>query len=628
MSSIASLSLLVVFIATLQYVAEAYSETQAQAFLDLYNENAAVVFSDYTHASWRYSTNLTQHNRDIKQIEAGKAANFSSTSAEKAKKYLSDVDDYSEPVARELNFIAAIGTAVLDDEDFEQLQNVLANMSYFYATGKVCKPDDNTDCHAQDPYLTSIMANSRDYAERLWVWEHWRNNVGRPMRQLYSDYVTLKNKASVMNGYEDYGDYWRGNYEDDDLEEDMEQMYEDIKPLYEKLHAYVRYRLKEVYGDKINLDKGCLPANVLGDMWGRFWNNLYSLVEPYSGGTNVDVTDEMKAQNYTVDKMFHTADDFFTSMGLAEAPPPFWEESMFVKPTDRLVECHATAWDFSNAHDFRVRMCTEVNMDDLMTIHHEMGHIQYYLQYKHLPIEFRSGANEGFHEAVGEVIAMSAATPEHLYSIGLMTELPDDYESDINFLMKQALTMVATLPFSIALEKWRWEVFRGNIPYNEWTKQWWEIKNKYAGVVEPVRRTEDDFEPGAMFHIANDYSFLRYYTRTFIQFQFYKAMCDAKGWDKDIFKCDFYNSTSAGKLLSDMLALGRSVSWPDAMEAIAGTDTMESGPLLAYFKPLDEWLTQQLDNLGLSNEVGWDPKCSWKPYHVDSKNQNQMEVGV
>nr|XP_006817324.1 PREDICTED: angiotensin-converting enzyme-like [Saccoglossus kowalevskii] len=352
-------------------------------------------------------------------------------------------------------------------------------------------------------------------------------------------------------------------------------------------------------------------------MWGRFWTNIYSIVEPYPNGTNVDVTDEMIRQNYTVERMFRMADDFFISMGMMEAPPEFWAESMFVKPTDRLVECHATAWDFFNRIDFRIRMCTEVNMDDFMTIHHEMGHIQYYLQYQNLPVQFRDGANEGFHEAVGEVIAMSASTTEHLYTIGLLHENPDDYASDINFLMKQALTMVATLPFSLALEKWRWEVFRYNIPYEDWMKKWWEIKNTVAGVVEPVPRTEEDFDPGAMYHIATDWSFLRYYTRTFIQFQFNEAMCEAAGWDQEIFKCDFYNSTEAGTILGDMLEKGRSVPWPYAMYAIAGTSEMESLPLLNYFKLLDEWLNKELFELGIIDTVGWDPECTWKPYEVD-----------
>ncbi|XP_070532224.1 angiotensin-converting enzyme 2-like [Ptychodera flava] len=595
------------------------TEEEAIAFLEAYDVEAQIVIPRYVHASWGYSTNLTQYNLQILQEESKKYAAFSSEASQNASLYTPHMHSYNESTRRQLEFLTNIGTAILPEDEYNEIQEILTNMSYIYAVGEVCFPwkGDNV-CQKLDPGLTDIMANSRNYTERLWVWRHWRDDVGRKIRPLWGDYVRLKNKASVLNGYEDYGDYWRANYEDDNLEEDMWQMYLDILPLYEKLHAYVRYRFKEVYGDKINLDQGCLPANLLGDMWGRFWTNLYSLVVPYENGTNVDVTEELRKQNYDPVKMTELADDFFVSMGMMEANQEFWDHSMLERPDDgRDVECHATAWDFSNKIDFRIRMCSEVNMDDLMTLHHEMGHIQYYLQYKELPVLFRGGANEGFHEAVGELISLSAATPTHLYDVNLLDTLSDDYESDINFLMKQALTMVATLPFSMALEHWRWEVFRGNIPEDKWSETWWETKHKFVGVVEPHPRTEVDLDPPALFHIANDYSFLRYYTRTFIQFQFYEALCEAAGWDRELYKCDFFNSTEAGNLLASMLAKGSSEPWPKAMMEIAGTEKMESGPFLNYFEPLDRWLNKKLYELGLIGDIGWDKECSWRPYEAD-----------
>ncbi|XP_077986222.1 angiotensin-converting enzyme 2-like [Glandiceps talaboti] len=600
-----------------------YTEAEAQAFLDHYNHEAQIVIPRYVFASWGYSTNLTDHNLAIVQAEGVKYAAFANEAYHNASYFMDDLEFYSDSVARELGFLTDIGDSILESDDFDKLQNVLSNMSLTYALGEVCFPWDDNKCYLQDPELTSIMANSVNYTERLWVWQHWRDDSGRKMRNQYVDYVTYKNKAADLNGYDDYGAYWRANYEndmeeDEDLEADMWQMYMDILPLYEKLHTYVRYRLKDVYGDKINRDRGCLPANVLGDMWGRFWTNLYSLVVPYPDAANVDVTDALIEQGYTPVKMTELADDFFVSMGLIPAPQEFWDESMLTRPDDgRQVECHATAWDFTNKIDFRIRMCSGVNMDDMMTLHHEMGHIQYDLQYKELPVSFRDGANEGFHEAVGELIALSAATPQHLYDVNLLDELPDDYESDINFLMKQALTMVATLPFSIGLEKWRWEVFRENIPNEKWTEKFWELKHNILGVVEPAPRTEQDLDPTALYHVANDYSFLRYYSRTFIQFQFYEALCAAKGWEGELYKCDFYNSTEAGQVLGDMLRLGKSKPWPEAMMAIAGTDKMESRAFVEYFKPLDEWLNTQIADNDLFGELGWDRDCTWRPYADD-----------
>ncbi|XP_077986221.1 angiotensin-converting enzyme 2-like [Glandiceps talaboti] len=600
-----------------------YPETQAQAFLDKYTARAQEVRSRSSLASWDYSTNLTDHNLKLKQEAGAESAAFSQEAYTNATAFKDDKLFYSESVVRQLEFLTVIGDSILESTDYDTIKDVLSTMSLTYALGEVCLPWDDNKCYLQDPELTGIMAESVNYTERLWVWQHWRDETGKQMRDQYVDYVTYKNKAAELNGYDDYGAYWRGNYENDmadgeDIEADAWQMYMDILPLYEKLHTYVRYKLKDIYGDKINRDGGCLPANVLGDMWGRFWTNLYVHMVPYPDAADVDVTDELMAQNYTAVKMTELADDFFVSMGLPEVPQSFWDHSMLTRPDDgRQVECHATAWDFTNGEDFRVRMCAEVNMDDLMVLHHELGHIQYYLQYTNLPVPFRGGANEGFHEAVGELIALSAATPQHLYDVNLLDELPNDYESDINFLMKQALTMVATLPFSIGLEKWRWEVFRGNITNDKWTEAFWELKHTILGVVEPTPRTEEDLDPTALFHVANDYSFLRYYTRTFIQFQFYEALCAAKGWEGDLYKCDFYNSTEAGIKLSDMLQLGRSKPWPEAMLNIAGTDKIDSGPLLEYFKPLNEWLNKFIIDNNLLGELGWDRDCKWRPYTED-----------
>ena len=92
--------------------------------------------------------------------------------------------------------------------------------------------------------------------------------------------------------------------------------------------------------------------------------------------------------------------------------------------------------------DFRIKMCTEVNLDDMITIHHEMGHIQYYLQYKDKPLEFRGGANPGFHEAIGDTMALSVNTPDHLERVGLLDAVSDSEEADINFLLTAAMERV------------------------------------------------------------------------------------------------------------------------------------------------------------------------------------------
>ncbi|XP_076880059.1 angiotensin-converting enzyme 2 isoform X2 [Brachyhypopomus gauderio] len=458
------------------------------------------------------------------------------------------------------------------------------------------------------------MANSRDYFERLHVWEGWRVRVGKPMRPLYEDYVELQNEAARLNGYKDHGDYWRANYETIDepkytytrekLMTDVRSIYNEILPLYKELHAYVRTRLQNTYPGHIASDGG-LPAHLLGDMWGRFWTNLYPLSVPYPEKTDIDVTSEMKAQGWTEIRLFEEAEKFFESVGMYEMYEDFWNNSMLVKPDDgRKVICHATAWDLGNRTDYRIRMCTKVDMDNFLTAHHEMGHTQYQMAYRSLPYLLRDGANEGFHEAVGEIMSLSAATPSHLKDLGLLPpDFVEDAETEINFLLKQALTIVATLPFTYMLEEWRWQVFQGSIPKEQWMLRWWEMKRELVGVVEPLPRDETYCDPAALFHVSGDYSFIRYFTRTIYQFQFQDALCREAGHTGPLYKCDITNSKEAGTKLRDMLELGRSKSWTRALEQVSGHTGMDARPLLNYFSTLYDWL--RAENAKTNSRPGW-----------------------
>ncbi|XP_078741069.1 angiotensin-converting enzyme 2-like [Lampetra fluviatilis] len=366
-------------------------------------------------------------------------------------------------------------------------------------------------------------------------------------------------------------------------------------------------------------------------MWGRFWTNLNSLATPFPDKPSVDVTPQMVANvrgGGKVKKIFESADRFFQSIGLQPMNDNFWNHSMLVRPDDgRDVVCHPTAWDMGNGQDFRIKMCGKVNMDDFLTAHHEMGHLQYDMEYAPLPWLLRDGANEGFHEAVGEIMSLSAATPAHLGKLGLLPPgFTDDEESDMNFLLKQALTIVATLPFTLSLEQWRWKVFSGDIPRDQWMKTWWQMKREMVGVVEPILHNEEYCDPAVLFHVANDYSFIRYYTRTILQFQFQVALCTAAGHVGPVYKCDIDGSTEAGEKLINMLKLGKSEAWTKALEQVASTTTMDSKPLIDYFEPLYRWL--QEDNRRHGQTVGWDP--AWAPYLNDAMKVRislQAEMG-
>uniref|UniRef100_A0A8C7HP41 Angiotensin-converting enzyme n=1 Tax=Oncorhynchus kisutch TaxID=8019 RepID=A0A8C7HP41_ONCKI len=603
--------LLVGLIAVACVAAQSDLERRAQEFLNQFDGNATHLMYQYSLASWAYNTDISQENLDKLSAIWGE---YYSTVSKESEKF--PIDQIRDPLIKlQLISLQDKGSGALSADKAAHLNKVMNEMSSIYSTGTVCKREDPFNCQTLEPGLESVMANmDSDYYERLHVWEGWRVEVGKKMRPLYEDYVDLKNEAAKLNDYEDYGDYWRSNYETIDdspynyargqLMTDVRRIYKEILPLYKELHAYVRSKLQAKHPEHIHPEGG-LPAHLLGDMWGRFWTGLYPISTPFPEKIDIDVTNAMIAQKWPKDRLFQEAEKFFMSVGLYKMFDNFWKDSMLEKPTDgRKVVCHPTAWDMGNREDFRIKMCTEVNMDHFLTAHHEMGHNQYQMAYRNLSYLLRDGANEGFHEAVGEIMSLSAATPKHLKALGL---LPDDFvedkETEINFLMKQALTTVATLPFTYMLEEWRWQVFLGTIPKDQWMQRWWEMKRDMVGVVEPLPRDETYCDPPALFHVSGDYSFIRYFTRTIYQFQFQKALCEAAGHSGPLFKCDITNSTAAGDKLRTMLEFGRSKSWTRALETISGNPKMDSAPLLDYFKDLHVWLLEE--NRKNNRKPGW-----------------------
>ncbi|XP_049499444.1 angiotensin-converting enzyme 2 [Panthera uncia] len=597
--------------------AQSTTEELAKTFLEKFNHEAEELSYQSSLASWNYNTNITDENVQ-KMNEAGaKWSAFYEEQSKLAETYpLAEI--HNTTVKRQLQALQQSGSSVLSADKSQRLNTILNAMSTIYSTGKACNPNNPQECLLLEPGLDDIMENSKDYNERLWAWEGWRAEVGKQLRPLYEEYVALKNEMARANNYEDYGDYWRGDYEEEwtdgynysrsQLIKDVEHTFTQIKPLYQHLHAYVRAKLMDSYPSRIS-PTGCLPAHLLGDMWGRFWTNLYPLTVPFGQKPNIDVTDAMVNQSWDARRIFKEAEKFFVSVGLPNMTQGFWENSMLTEPgNSQKVVCHPTAWDLGKG-DFRIKMCTKVTMDDFLTAHHEMGHIQYDMAYAVQPFLLRNGANEGFHEAVGEIMSLSAATPNHLKTIGLLSPgFSEDSETEINFLLKQALTIVGTLPFTYMLEKWRWMVFKGEIPKEQWMQKWWEMKREIVGVVEPVPHDETYCDPASLFHVANDYSFIRYYTRTIYQFQFQEALCRIAKHEGPLHKCDISNSSEAGKKLLQMLTLGKSKPWTLALEHVVGEKNMNVTPLLKYFEPLFTWLKEQNRN----SFVGWN--TDWRPY--------------
>jgi peptidyl-dipeptidase A len=422
------------------------------------------------------------------------------------------------------------------------------------------------------------------------------------MRPLYTRLVALGNEGAREIGFQDLGDLWRSGYDMPaaELEADVDRIWAEVKPLYDQLHCHVRARLQKVYGKALVPDGKPIPAHLLGNMWAQDWLYLYPLVEPYPGAGTADVGAALKRQRYGPVKMAKLGEAFFSSLGFAPLPETFWERSMLTKPRDREVVCHASAWDVQMSGDLRIKMCVRPIEEDLVTIHHELGHDYYDRAYVGQPTLYQGSANDGFHEALGDTISLSV-TPGYLKQVGLLAAAPDDERAVVNTQMRRALEGIAFLPFGRLVDQWRWDVFSGKTPPERYGEAWWALRVKFQGVDAPVARTEADFDPGAKYHVPANVPYLRYFLARIYQFQFHRALCRAAGFSGPLHACSIYRSKTAGERLAAMMSLGASRPWQDAMETLTGTRKADASAILEYFAPLRAWLERQ--NAGRA--CGW-----------------------
>ncbi|WP_308910796.1 M2 family metallopeptidase [Pseudokordiimonas caeni] len=469
-----------------------------------------------------------------------------------------------------------------------ELATIKADLDSMYATGKYCK-EDGTCLNDRD--IIRIMANSRDPEELKDVWAGWRQ-VSAPMKDKYARMVELANAGSRDLGFADTGALWRSGYDmpADDFTAETERLWGQVKPLYQSLQCHVRAKLSDYYGSRTMPQDGTIPAHLLGNVWAQQWGEIFDLVATGDADPGYDLTALLNEKGYDAMKIAETGEQFFTSLGIPELPETFWERSLITKPRDRDVQCHASAWDITTS-DVRIKMCTEVTGEDFRTMHHELGHIFYYTNYAPQSILFRGGAHDGFHEAIGDAVALST-TPAYLVELGLLDKEPDA-SADTGLLLKQALDKVAFLPFGLMVDRWRWGVFNGEIAPDQYNTAWWKLRRQYQGLSAPVERTEADFDPGAKYHIPGNTPYTRYFLAHILQFQLYKAACEQAGFEGPLHRCSFYGNKEVGEKLKAMLAMGASKPWPDALEAFTGTRQMDASAVLAYFAPLKEWLDEQ-----------------------------------
>ena len=568
----------------------------ALAFLDDAERQFTALGEEAARAGW---VNETYINFDTDWLVSNIGARITELGVKYAKQ-ATDFDDVDVPAdaRRKLELLKLGLTLPAPDKPgaAKELAEITTRLGSTYSVGKI----DFDGRSVPQAETEELMRRLRDPNKLEEVWTKW-HDYAKGMKADYVREVEIANEGARELGFADTGALWRAGYDmpPDDFAVEVDRLWSQVKPLYDDLHCYVRGKLNERYGnDVVPLDQP-IRADLLGNMWAQSWGELYDFIAPASADTGIDLNKLLVEKDYDAIKLVKTGENFFSSLGFDPLPDTFWERSQIIRPEGREVVCHASAWDLDARDDLRIKMCAVIGAEDFRTVHHELGHNYYQRAYKDLPNLFRGGANDGFHEAIGDTITLSI-TPEYLRQIGLIITVPDA-SKDVGLLLQQALDGVAFLPFGLLIDKWRWQVFSGETTPDEYNTDWWALRTKYQGVRPPSERPADAFDPGAKYHIPGNTPYMRYFLARVLQYQFYKAACDISAWKGPLHRCSFYGSKEVGTRLNAMLAMGQSQPWQDALQAFTGERQMDGSAILAYYAPLTAWLKEQ--NAGKT--CGW-----------------------
>ena len=588
---------------TTPVAAEATTEsptvTEARAFMARAESELSDISDEASLVFWAQATNITDETNAAAAEVGARATKLSVSLANESKKF--NIDDLPQDLARKMTKLRAGITipAPSTEGAAEELSTITTDLEAKYGTGTFnYKGKDMTLDE-----LSTIIETSRDPEELKAVWEGWRT-VSPAMKDEYARMVEIANAGAVELGYPSLDQMWLSNYDmaPEEMEVEVDRLWSQVEPLYKELHCYARTRLNAEYGDTVQPKTGPIRADLLGNMWAQDWSGIYDVVKTDTPGPSYNVTQRLVEKGYDPIKMVKTGEAFFTSLGFAPLPETFWERSMITRPEGKEVVCHASAWDLDNKEDVRIKMCTEVNEEDFDTVHHELGHNFYQRAYKDQDLLYKDGANDGFHEAIGDFIGLSI-TPEYLKQIGLIdeSEMPPA-DADTALLLNIALKKIAFLPFALTVDGWRWDVLSGKTAPDDYNDAWWAKRLEMQGIVPPGPRPDDAFDPGAKYHIPGNTPYLRYFLSYILQFQFHKAACEQAGWEGPLHRCSIYNNKEVGERFNAMLEMGASKPWPDALEAFTGTREIDGSAIVEYFDPLMVYLKEQ--NEGQS--CGWD----------------------
>lgn len=613
----------------------------ADEFIARVNEEIRKLAPEVTASQWLSATYITDDTQLLESKYNERYLTQLNQWIEQAKKFEGQPMTPETARAIQLLKLSTAMPAPKDPAKLAELTTIASRMGGMYGAGSYCTGEGEAQKCRQLGELEDVLRSSRDYDQQLDAWQGW-HTIAPPMRKDYMRFADLVNEGAQEMGFADTGEMWRSGYDmtPAEIAAETDRLWGQVKPLYEQLHCYTRTKLEAEYGTDKGQVNGLLPAHLMGNMWQQDWGNLWDLLQPYENAGSLDISSgleqqyqadyarelakagpgatpgklfqaERAAQTAVAKQMTERAQDFYTSLGMPKLPASYWEKTQFIKPLDRDVVCHASAWDMDMAGDVRTKMCIKPNEEDFTTIYHELGHVYYYLAYNKLPPLFQAGANDGFHEAIGDTMVL-AMTPQYLNSIGMVGTPEQGNEALINSQMRMALAKVAFMPFGLMIDRWRWGVFDGSIKPENYNQAWWDLKAKYQGVAPATPRGEEFFDPGAKYHVPGNTPYTRYFLSHVLQFQFYKGLCDAAGHTGPLNECTFYGNKAAGQKFWAMLEKGASQPWPATLKELTGSEKMDAGAVLEYFAPLQTWLTQQ--NAGKT--CGWQVQAAAAPAAV------------
>ncbi len=578
------------------------TDETADQFVARINRELDLQLRTLNSAGWAQQTYINSDTEFLNAQANDRYLEWLDGAVKQAQKYQSQKLSATARRSIDLLKLNSSAPAPSDPAKRTEMTQIMARMDSMYGEGKYC-PNGPSSCKNLDE-LSKVIATSRDYDELTAAWVGW-HRISRDMRPKYQRFVELTNEGARQMGYVDLGAMWRSGYDmpADEFAVETDRLWSQVKPLYDQLHCYARARLQTKYGKDKVPDRKPIPAQLLGNMWAQQWNKIYGdILKPYPNASIESADRELQAQQWDAQRMTRSAESFYTSIGFPKLPDSFWSQSMLTRPRDREVVCHASAWDMNpGSGDVRIKMCMQPTEEELFTVYHELGHVYYYMWYRNLPALFRSGAHDGFHEAIGDTVNLSV-TPAYLNSIGLVSAVKPSKEAVVNQQMKMAVEKIAFLPFGKMIDQWRWKVFSGDIKPEDYNKAWWALRKQYQGLAAPITRTEQDFDPGAKYHVPANTPYTRYFLSFVMQFQFHKALCEAAGNKGPLHECSVFANAEAGRRFAELLQRGQSESWQDTMQKLTGTRQMDASAIIEYFAPLMTWLKKE----NRKQQCGWE----------------------